>query len=102
MSRAWLYFMPLTLQGDIYLLLQELISWVDTILRSEVPSNLVLKKVSPRIWLPFLTFWWGLLAMCLGFVRGYGSFLAVRALLGLAEGGLLPGMVRPDTLSNGA
>ncbi|KAK2603821.1 hypothetical protein QQS21_004023 [Conoideocrella luteorostrata] len=31
--------------------------------------------------------------MCLGFVRGYGSFVAVRALLGVAEGGLLPGMV---------
>ena len=31
--------------------------------------------------------------MCLGFVRNFGSFFAVRALLGLAEGGLLPGMV---------
>lgn len=31
--------------------------------------------------------------MCLGFVRSYGSFVAVRALLGLAEGGLLPGIV---------
>lgn len=31
--------------------------------------------------------------MCLGFVRNYSDFLAVRALLGLAEGGLLPGMV---------
>lgn len=31
--------------------------------------------------------------MCLGFVRGYGSFVAVRAVLGITEGGLLPGMV---------
>lgn len=31
--------------------------------------------------------------MCLGFVRSYGSFVAVRAILGLTEGGLLPGMV---------
>ena len=31
--------------------------------------------------------------MCLGFVKGFGSFVAVRALLGVAEGGLLPGMV---------
>ena len=31
--------------------------------------------------------------MCLGFVRGYGGFMAVRAILGLTEGGLLPGMV---------
>lgn len=31
--------------------------------------------------------------MCLGFVRSFGSFVAVRAVLGITEGGLLPGMV---------
>jgi MFS family permease len=60
---------------------------------SELPSNLVLKRVSPRIWLPTLTFLWGVVGMCLGFVRNEADFLAVRALLGLTEGGLLPGMV---------
>ncbi|KAJ5772008.1 hypothetical protein N7520_002537 [Penicillium odoratum] len=60
---------------------------------SELPSNLVLKKASPRIWLPSLTIIWGIITMCLGFVQNYGGFVAVRALLGIAEGGLLPGMV---------
>ncbi|KAJ5624747.1 hypothetical protein N7510_001056 [Penicillium lagena] len=60
---------------------------------SEVPSNLVLKKASPKIWLPFLTVAWGIITMCLGFVRNYGGFVAVRAMLGIAEGGLLPGIV---------
>jgi MFS family permease len=54
----------------------------------------VLKKMSPKIWLPLLTAVWGILTMCLGFVRSFGSFVTVRALLGIAEGGLLPGMVR--------
>ncbi|PHH71626.1 hypothetical protein CDD82_6403 [Ophiocordyceps australis] len=36
---------------------------------------------------------WGIVTMCLGFVRGFASFVAVRAVLGLTEGGLLPGMV---------
>lgn len=31
--------------------------------------------------------------MCLGFVRNYGGFVAVRALLGAAEGGLFPGII---------
>lgn len=53
----------------------------------------MLKRATPKVWLPFLAVAWGILAMCLGFVRSYGSFMAVRALLGLAEGGLLPGMV---------
>ncbi|GAB7353004.1 hypothetical protein MBLNU459_g3565t2 [Dothideomycetes sp. NU459] len=60
---------------------------------SELPSNLVLKKISPRIWLPFLTAAWGIIGMCLGFVQNYAGLLVVRAFLGIAEGGLLPGMV---------
>ncbi|EUC39211.1 hypothetical protein COCVIDRAFT_18709 [Bipolaris victoriae FI3] len=64
-----------------------------TYIASELPSNLVLKKVSPKIWLPFLTAIWGILTMCLGFVTNFASFATVRALLGIAEGGLLPGMV---------
>ncbi|THW41258.1 MFS general substrate transporter [Aureobasidium pullulans] len=60
---------------------------------SELPSNLVLKKISPRIWLPCLTFAWGIVGMCLGFVQNYAGFLVVRAFLGITEGGLLPGMV---------
>lgn len=61
---------------------------------SEVPSNLIMKRVSPKIWLPFLTVAWGIITMCLGFMQNYGTFMVLRALLGAAEGGLLPGIVR--------
>lgn len=60
---------------------------------SELPSNLMLKKVSPRIWLPLLTGLWGVVAMCLGFVRSFGTLVTVRIFLGITEGGLLPGIV---------
>jgi hypothetical protein len=60
---------------------------------SEIPSNLVLRKISPKIWLPALTIMWGIVTMCLGFVRSYAGFMAVRAILGITEGGLLPGIV---------
>jgi len=53
----------------------------------------VLKKVSPKIWLPALTVAWGIVTMCLGFVKNYTGFMIVRAVLGLTEGGLLPGIV---------
>ena len=52
-----------------------------------------MKKVSPSIWLPTLAIMWGVVAMCLGFVKNKADFIAVRAVLGLTEGGLLPGMV---------
>ncbi|KAI1801804.1 MFS general substrate transporter [Daldinia bambusicola] len=64
-----------------------------TYILSEIPSNLILKKLTPQIWLPCLTFLWGVSAMCLGFVQNFSGFVGVRALLGLTEGGLLPGIV---------
>ncbi|KAF7118976.1 hypothetical protein CNMCM5793_008616 [Aspergillus hiratsukae] len=64
-----------------------------TYICSELPSNLIIKKASPKIWLPALTMVWGIITMCLGFVRNFAGFVAVRAILGIAEGGLLPGMI---------
>ncbi|KAK6077234.1 major facilitator superfamily transporter [Seiridium cupressi] len=64
-----------------------------TYIASEVPSNLVLKRVTPSIWLPLLAFAWGIVAMCLGFIQNFAGFVTVRALLGVTEGGLLPGMI---------
>ncbi|CAI6331754.1 unnamed protein product [Periconia digitata] len=58
-----------------------------------VPSNLVLKKITPRIWIGFMAFVWGLLCMCIGFIHPFPQFVGLRAVLGLAEGGLFPGMV---------
>ncbi|KAK6853681.1 hypothetical protein PG995_010493 [Apiospora arundinis] len=72
---------------------QGLAVYYATYILSEIPSNLIMKRVSPQKWLPFLTFAWGLVAMCLGFVQNFAGFVAVRAILGLTEGGLLPGMI---------
>ena len=36
---------------------------------------------------------WGLVCMCIGFVKSYEGLLAGRFFLGLFEGGLLGGMV---------
>ncbi len=42
-----------------------------------------------------MTFLWGLFCMCIGLIRNFSQFVALRAILGLAEGGLFPGMVSP-------
>lgn len=70
-----------------------LVVYYATYIASEIPSNLVLKRISPRVWLPVLTVAWGIVTMCLGFVKNYAGFMTVRAILGLTEGGLLPGIV---------
>ncbi|KAJ9160948.1 High-affinity nicotinic acid transporter [Coniochaeta hoffmannii] len=72
---------------------QGLVAFYPLYIAAEIPRNLVLRKITPRIWLTFMTFLWGLVCMCLGFVHNFDQFIALRALLGLAEGGLFPGMV---------
>ncbi|KAI0114340.1 major facilitator superfamily domain-containing protein [Nemania sp. FL0031] len=64
-----------------------------TYIFGEIPSNLILKKVTPSVWLPCLAFFWGIVAMSTGFIKSFGHFVVVRAILGLCEGGLLPGMI---------
>ncbi|OJJ45017.1 hypothetical protein ASPZODRAFT_70544 [Penicilliopsis zonata CBS 506.65] len=59
----------------------------------EVPSNLVLKRTTPRIWLPTLTLVWAIVATLQGVVQSYPGYLASRFFLGVAEAGLFPGVV---------
>lgn len=40
-----------------------------------------------------MAFLWGLICMSIGFVNNFAQFVSLRAILGLAEGGLFPGMV---------
>jgi sugar phosphate permease len=63
-----------------------------TYLLSEVPSNLVLKKIRPSRWIAFLATSWGIIATLTGLVQNYGGLIVCRLLLGLVEGGLFPGM----------
>ena len=59
----------------------------------EVPCNIILKKTSPRAWLPTLTIAWGVVATLLGVTQNFGGFLAARFFLGMTESGLFPGVV---------
>ncbi|KAJ2514766.1 hypothetical protein H4217_005568 [Coemansia sp. RSA 1939] len=59
----------------------------------EVPSNLVLKRVGPRIWIPFLAVSWSVLVGCLAAAKSYGALVAVRVLMGVFEAGFVPGFI---------
>jgi MFS family permease len=63
-----------------------------TYILSEIPSNLVLKKLRPSRWIAFITVCWGIIATLTGLVQSYGGLIACRLLLGAVEGGLFPGM----------
>ncbi|KAJ5783289.1 major facilitator superfamily domain-containing protein [Penicillium paradoxum] len=60
---------------------------------AELPSNLLLKAVGPRILLPVLCTGWGTVTVLQSQIHNYEGFLACRFFLGLLEGGLFPGIV---------
>lgn len=57
----------------------------------EIPSNILLKKLKPHVWLSACMFLFGLVTVCQGLVQGYSGLLATRFFLGLAETGMFPG-----------
>ncbi|KAJ7832826.1 MFS transporter [Mycena leptocephala] len=59
----------------------------------EVPSNYLLKRLSPSRWIAFLMLAWGALTMGLGGTKSYAEITVVRFLLGVFEAGLFPGLV---------
>jgi ACS family tartrate transporter-like MFS transporter len=59
----------------------------------DLPSNLLLQKVGPRLWIARIMITWGLIATCMMFVKGAHSFYAMRLLLGISEAGFFPGMI---------
>ncbi|KAK3680878.1 major facilitator superfamily domain-containing protein [Podospora appendiculata] len=58
----------------------------------EVPSNILLKHIGPRFFLPLLVCAFGLVSMCTAFVTTFEGLLGARAVLGVFEGGAMPGM----------
>ncbi|SPQ22972.1 a6b7797f-7c22-47a5-81fe-af5e241fd7b4 [Thermothielavioides terrestris] len=58
----------------------------------EVPSNLMLKRVRPSVWLPAIMVAWGVVMTLMGIVRDFAGLLCTRIVLGVAEAGLFPGV----------
>ena len=56
----------------------------------EIPSNMVLYRIGPSIWLSGQIFCWGLVATFQSFQHGLGAYLATRFLLGTCESGFIP------------
>lgn len=57
---------------------------------AEVPSQMISKRLGPDRWIPIQMVTWSVIGICQGLVSGQKSFYAVRALLGLIEGGFIP------------
>lgn len=58
----------------------------------EIPSNIILHHVKPRYYIPTTMVLWSVVMTLMGTVNNYHQLMATRALLGIFEASLFPGI----------
>lgn len=59
----------------------------------EIPSNILLKRLRPSIYLPSLIIGWGIVTIGQGVTTSFAGLVVCRVLIGVFEAGFFPGMV---------
>ncbi|MFI6205015.1 MFS transporter [Streptomyces sp. NPDC051041] len=59
----------------------------------EVPSNILMERYGPKVWLTRIMISWGVVATAMAFVNSVEMFYALRFLLGVAEAGFFPAVI---------
>ncbi|MCK2244492.1 MULTISPECIES: MFS transporter [unclassified Crossiella] len=59
----------------------------------ELPSNMLMERYGPKIWLTRIMVSWGVVSAAMVFVQGPLSFYLLRFLLGAAEAGFFPAII---------
>ncbi|KAF4460158.1 MFS general substrate transporter [Fusarium albosuccineum] len=66
--------------------------WTVGYVIGQIPSNLLLTRVSPRWVIPSLEVGWGIATICTSAVKSYKALYALRFLVGFFESGFYPGI----------
>ncbi|KAI0405268.1 MFS general substrate transporter [Xylaria palmicola] len=67
-------------------------AWTVGYVLGEIPSNIIITKVRPSIWIPFLEVVWSVLTIFLAKCETLTQLIVLRFFIGLAESGFYPGM----------
>ncbi len=59
----------------------------------EVPSNVLMNRFGPRIWIARILLTWGAVSVLTAFVQNSTQLYLLRFLLGVAEAGFFPGII---------
>ncbi|QIW98660.1 hypothetical protein AMS68_004178 [Peltaster fructicola] len=80
----------LALYGDQLNLMQT--CWTVGYVLGEIPSNMILTRIRPSIWIPAMELTWSILTILLSQCRTAEQVYALRFFVGLAESTFYPGM----------
>ncbi|WRT70479.1 uncharacterized protein IL334_007477 [Kwoniella shivajii] len=58
-----------------------------------IPSQVMITRIRPSLWLPGLELFWGILTGCIAACKNAKSIYAIRAFIGIAESSAYPGTV---------
>ncbi|KAJ5190456.1 phthalate transporter [Penicillium cinerascens] len=59
----------------------------------QLPGSIIVRRLGPKAFLGGITFLWGVVMMCFGFIHNWKVMLGLRVILGTFEAGLFPGAV---------
>lgn len=59
----------------------------------EVPSNMILSRTKPSIYLPVIMTLWGAVTCCMAIAKSYHGLVALRLVVGVLEAGFAPGIL---------
>lgn len=59
----------------------------------EVPSNIIMHKIGPKVWIARIMVTWGIISTLMIFVTQPWQFYVLRFFLGIAEAGFYPGVI---------
>ncbi|KAI9799877.1 MAG: hypothetical protein M1833_003799 [Piccolia ochrophora] len=59
----------------------------------EVPSNMLLSKSRPSVYLPVIMILWGVTTCCMAAIQTYHQLVALRIIVGIFEAGFAPGVL---------
>ncbi|KAI0032098.1 MFS general substrate transporter [Vararia minispora EC-137] len=65
-------------------------AWTCGYVIGQIPSNMLITRIRPSLWIPAMEVIWSVLTMCLAASRNFSTLVAIRFFVGLAESTFYP------------
>lgn len=67
-------------------------AWTCGYVIGQIPSNLLITRIRPSLWIPAMELLWSILTLVLASSKSFTTLVVIRFFVGLAESTFYPGM----------